>query len=809
MKKFILSVLCLTLFVSVTILAIGCNKKHTHSFTEQTVKNEYLSTAANCTDKAKYFYSCSCGEKGTETFEYGAPLGHEFTNYISDNNATCTQDGTKTAKCNRCDATDTITDGGSAKGHTVVIDEAKAATCTESGLTQGKHCSVCNAVLEEQDVIPAKGHTYSAEWSYNETEHWHEATCGHNVKKDTAKHSFDENKKCTVCNYVTTKPLGIELQSSVFNINLTKKTGYIKVSNSVADCDFSDKFTVADGADFDVYADKQCNNKIANKKVDIAAGDNVFYVLVTNDGDTAIYTLTIRRKPIYTVSFDTNGGSIIQAQQVEEDGFAVEPETLPTRPGYTFSGWNFDFTTPITENKTVSAIYTVRQYKINVTPSISGICKLSGDGDYDYDSAVSLSISDIYLGYEFCGWYSGDALLSAESNYTFNMPADDITITARLAVKREMQIYNFTSTTDTCEIDSIKDETVTSIAIPEYITALSDYGRFDECLKLTDIYITDIGAWCNISGLNNLMTEISNVKIYLNNKLITDIVIPDGVTFISSYAFYGCDSLTSVTIGDGLKSIGEVAFCYCYALTSVKIGDGLTSIGNQAFYDCSKLTSFTIDGGLTSIGNQAFYGCSKLTSFTIPSSVVSIGECAFEYCSELASVIWNAENCTLADGWQYPIFRGCEKLTNITVGDNVIIIPSYAFYGCDSLTSVTIGNSVTSIGRLAFMNCVKLTSITIGNSVTSIGQGAFKSCYALTSITIPDSVISIESYAFDYCGLTSITIGNSVTSLGSLSYSSILKEIHFNGTIEQWNNIKKSGYWNSYTIVCTDGTISK
>lgn len=52
MKKLLLSVLCLTLLVSATFFVSGCKKKHTHSFTEQAVKDEYLSTAADCTNKA-------------------------------------------------------------------------------------------------------------------------------------------------------------------------------------------------------------------------------------------------------------------------------------------------------------------------------------------------------------------------------------------------------------------------------------------------------------------------------------------------------------------------------------------------------------------------------------------------------------------------------------------------------------------------------------------------------------------------------------------------------------------------------------
>ena len=119
---------------------------------------------------------------------------------------------------------------------------------------------------------------------------------------------------------------------------------------------------------------------------------------------------------------------------------------------------------------------------------------------------------------------------------------------------------------------------------------------------------------------------------------LTKIIIPDNVTNIGSFAFYGCSDLTSVTIPDSVTSIGDDAFHYCSSLASVTIPDSVTNIGSFAFSDCSDLTNMTIPDGVTDIGSGTFWGCKKLTHITIPSTVTGIGSYAFTDCKRLQSM---------------------------------------------------------------------------------------------------------------------------------------------------------------------------
>ena len=213
---------------------------HTHTYDQEIQKPETLKSAADCTNDAVYFKSCSCGEiSTTETFTAaGTQLGHAWASDWSkdtDNHwkecSRCHEKKDEAAHdygsdniCDTCGYDKTVP-----HTHNLTLVPAKAPTCTEKGNTAYYTCNGCDKWFEDATgaseitdktsvILAATGHSVS-DWKYDNTDHWKECTvvgCGVIIEGSKAAHTAGEwiidtpatattsgskHKECTVCGY--------------------------------------------------------------------------------------------------------------------------------------------------------------------------------------------------------------------------------------------------------------------------------------------------------------------------------------------------------------------------------------------------------------------------------------------------------------------------------------------------------------------------------------------------------------------------------------------------------------------------------
>ncbi|MBR4335295.1 MAG: InlB B-repeat-containing protein, partial [Clostridia bacterium] len=136
-------------------------------------------------------------------------------------------------------------------------------------------------------------------------------------------------------------------------------TLYLEVPNATASYALADAITISENAYMKIKATVQGSVvDYFDAFVPLEPGDNVFSLIVIaeNPAHRTNYTAVIHRRPLYTVTFDSNGGTLVASQEVEERRTATEPTT--SRIGYTFAGWDHNFEESIVENLTVTASWT-------------------------------------------------------------------------------------------------------------------------------------------------------------------------------------------------------------------------------------------------------------------------------------------------------------------------------------------------------------------------------------------------------------------------------------------------------------------
>ena len=310
--------------------------------------------------------------------------------------------------------------------------------------------------------------------------------------------------------------------------------------------------------------------------------------------------------------------------------------------------------------------------------------------------------------------YIGNILIRAKSG----LP-NEYSILDNTTCVADAAFYNFTD--------------LTSIIIPNSIIAI---GRdaFSGCTGLISVYINDLSSFCGIQFNSVKSNPLAYAqKLYVNNELLTDLVISDSITNISALAFYNYISvLESITVSKDNQVYDSRDDCNAI----------INSENNSLILGCKNTV---IPNTVTNIGDYSFYGCNDLTNASIPNTVTNIG--AYAFCST--------------------------GLMSVSIPESVTNIGVSAFSKCNSLSDATIECSI--IGDSAFHSCVELSNLSISNNTTHIGSFSFYNCSYLTSVTIPNSVTYIGRNAFDSTGITSVIIPNSVTYMGTYAFPCMIE----------------------------------
>lgn len=295
-----------------------------------------------------------------------------------------------------------------------------------------------------------------------------------------------------------------------------------------------------------------------------------------------------------------------------------------------------------------------------------------------------------------------------------------------------------------------------------------------------------------VDGVDYAVTSIG-VEAFKNNGTITFVEIPEGISAIDNYAFYGCSKLSSVKLPTNCQ-LGKYIFYGCDWLTEISIPKGTTSI-----YDTYPLDD---DEEVDQKNDGACLGGGAIEKITFESGLTKVPSHLCEGLTQLKTIEWGS-----ISSLGYHAFNRCESLTTIDLPEGITALPRLAFGGCKNLTSVTINGKLTYLGEMAFTNCQKLSNFTlqypeklktvykdafaycsglnelpIGKDKTPnlsyIGSRAFRGC-TINTVTLPEGLTFIGCSAFEKCkNLTSINIPKSVEHIASNAFMDCEKLDH-------------------------------
>ena len=700
MKKFLLLILAVVLMSAFVLSASSCeallgssqsndsqgtpddektpgDSEHAHLYRVQNTDSKYLKSAATCTKRAEYFYSCECGEKSITTFTYGNPASHNY----------------KDGKCTVCGADDP--DYNTSHTHTFV---------------DGK-CTVCGA--DDPDYNASHTHTFVDGKCTG---------CGADDPDYNAPHTHTfVDGKCTGCGETSySDGLAYTLSGDRKYYTVTG-VGSFKGSDLVIPSEHQ-------GLPVEVIGEKAFANKSSITSVTIPESIKEIQARAFSGCSNleAIYYNAKHAKVTYssavTMWYDSGKNSGVDLVIGSEVSYIADCLFL-------------DFTklksVRFEENDNEMTIYGAFGGCTGIVdfyiPSIEWLCGVNLGSRF----ANPMYFADnVYVGDEILTELVFPSDITAIGKYTFvGCPVNNVVIPEGVKTigVSAFESAKMTSLTLPDSLELIGDnafyycESLKSLSIPQGVTEIKNHA-FDYCTGLTEIYFNADGLkdiyqdGLPTDHFNNVGTgsdgvvltigkDVTRVPRYLlgSSSKIVSVKFETGSICerIEDYAFDQIDVLVDVELPISLKSIGICAFRLT-GITDIAIPSSVTEIGQSAFSQCDKLKGLSIGTGVVTIGSYAFENCTSLTAITIPGNVKTVGQKAF---------------------------IGCTGITSLTVTEGVQTIASDAFKDLTGLKTLYLPKSVTSLPYASFYSCTSLTDVYYAGTKDDFEDNGLKSAF--------------------------------------------------------------------------------
>lgn len=560
---------------------------HIHNFENKIISDKYFASAPTCTSKARYYYSCECGEKGTETFEDEST---KMTSHITG----------------------------------LIVPEI-SATCDQDGVIAHYQCLICkknlNKNFEEVDslVIKALGHTYDeTKWLSDETNHFHKCIrC--DAQSDVTEHTFNwiidkeatedekglKHEECDVCHFIRNK------NTEIPQLAHTHVLTHVDAKNA----------TCLEKGNVEYYVCSKCKKTFEDEegtkeiKDVTTTGDHDYGTWIDEipatydvDGVKGHYTCSVCNR-----NFDKDHFEIadLTIEKLERTPLAAPVVTVNSKTGE--ATWNK------VENATSYDLYVNGGRTGEVTDTTSYILT---DGDKFYVVAKSTDekysetksnevelIKTTGLGTQDDPYTVSDALKLIGKLYTSTTSTDQYYVKGLVEVvttKNDNYNFNITDGTNTINTYGIAANgfTLETVLGTGYdVVVLAKMGVFNNNEQLSSgklISATKVTVSFEKKSVSEFLEIGASSTNYEVTGIVSEIV---NTTYGNLYLTDANDSTKKVYVYGTLTPAGEAQK---FSTLNIEVGDTLTVIGHLELY-----------GKTLEINQAVFVSVTKKTEFTV------------------------------------------------------------------------------------------------------------------------------------------------------------------------------------------------